>query len=264
MALICYLKVILFSFPVQVWFQNRRARTLKCKGTKKTLWQADSPPHDELPAPHAAARRASQALQRPPPAYPMQLKEETKPSCYYGQYPPAYPAPEKNSHYGSVFGLQQGRQLGSHSGPALKGLWSQPGGQTAPMPPLWCQSPLQTDKCGLNPGQAGLLYPASAEQMYLPHPASHSSTPDTPDSGFWDTRMESSPPTDGQYLHLEDSWSGMAPGDCRDPGQAAPLMQHAPLPELSLQDILGELDEEWLAGEEPGSQASADPVDFCQ
>lgn len=73
--------------------------------------------------------------------------------------------------------------------------------------------------------------------------------------------MENSPP-DGQYQHLDDSWSGMALGECREPGQPARLMQHAPLPELSLQDILGELDEEWLAGEETGSQAAEDRVDF--
>lgn len=73
--------------------------------------------------------------------------------------------------------------------------------------------------------------------------------------------MESSPP-DGQYQHLDDSWSGMALGDCREPGQAALLVQHAPLPELSLQDILGELDEEWLAGEETGSQTTEGKVDL--
>lgn len=245
-----------------MWFQNRRARTLKCKGAKKTLWQSDSPTHDDLPAPQGAARRAPQPLQRAPPAYPMQLKEETKSSCYYGQHPSSCSAPEKNSNYGSVYRLQQGRQLGSNSGPALKGVWSQPGGLATPMPPLWCQSPLQVDKCGLNPSQAGFLHPGSAEQIYLPHPPPHLCTPDTPDSGFWETRMENSPP-DGQYRHLDDSWSEMAPGDCREPGQAALLMKHAPLPELSLQDILCELDEEWLAGGGPGSHATEDRVDFC-
>lgn len=225
------------------------------------MWQPDSPAHDDLPSPHAAARRASQALQRPPPTYPVQIKEETKSSCYYGQYPSSYSSQDKNPHYGSMYGLQQGRQQGSNSGAAMKGMWLQPDGRATPMPPLWCQSPLQTDKCGLNSGQAGFLYPGSAEQMYLPQPASHSSTPDTPDSGFWDSRMESSPP-DGQYQHLDDSWSGMALRDGREPGQAELLMQHTPLPELSLQDILGELDEEWLAGGETGGQSTEDRVDF--
>lgn len=234
---------------------------MKCKGAKKTLWQSESPTHDELPAPHMAARRAPQPLQRTAPAYPVQLKEETKSSCYYGQHPSPYSAPEKSPQYGSMYGLQQGRQLGSSSGPALKGLWSQQGGPATPAPPLWCQSPLQVDKSGLNPSQAGFMHPGSAEQMYLPHPASQSSTPDTPDSGFWETRMENSPP-EGQYQHLDDSWSGVPPGDCREPGQGALLMKHAPLPELTLQDILYELDEEWMAGEEPASRAPADRVDF--
>lgn len=55
--------------------------------------------------------------------------------------------------------------------------------------------------------------------------------------------MESSPPAEGPYPQLEDSWSRGAPEDCRD------LVQLAPLPVLSLQEVLGELDEDWLEEE---------------
>lgn len=239
-------------FPVQVWFQNRRARTLKCKGAKKALWQADSPAHDDLPPPHVVANRGTQA--GPPPAYLTQVKEEIEEACFYAQCPPAYSTGEENAHYGSMFGPQGGR-----SSPPLRGLWSQSGGKTSPVVPLWCQSPSEMRNYSVNSRQAALMYPGSAEQqMYMPH----ASTPDTPDSGFWDVCMENSPPPEGQYLHLEDSWIGMPPGDCRESRHPAPV-QHAPLPQLSLQEILSELDEEWLGGEGLESQAKGHKMPFC-
>nr|XP_046258180.1 mix-type homeobox gene 1 [Scatophagus argus] len=227
---------------IQVWFQNRRARTLKCKGAKKALWQSDSPVHDPLPLPHAVASRAPQVSaghlppQGPPPAYQTHVKEEM--DCYYGQCSPA-----------NMCGLQQGRPLGSNSSPPLRGFWSQPGSQTSPVPPLWCRSPLEMRNYSSNSSQAPFMYPGSAEQqMYTNTSTSHSSTPDTPDSGYWDANLENSPPLDGQYSQMEDSWSTTALESCGEFEHPA-LAQHAPLPELSLQEILGELDEDWLGGE---------------
>lgn len=97
--------------------------------------------------------------------------------------------------------------------------------------------------------------------MYMPCSTSHSSTPDTPDSGYWDASLESSPSLEGQCSQMEDSWSGAALEGCGESTHPA-LVQHTPLPELSLQEILGELDEDWLGGERLDCHATADKMAF--
>lgn len=232
----------LFFSPVQVWFQNRRARTLKCKGAKKALWQSDSPVQDALP-PHGGMLQTGPVHlppQGPPLAYPTPVKEEMEEACYYG--PPAYST--IGDQYGSMYGLVQGRGPIS---PNMRDVWSQPGGHPSSTAPAWCQSPLEMRN--YTSSQMKFMYPGSAEQqLYMSCSTSHSSTPDTPDSGFWDATMDNSPPLLGQYSKLEDSWSGTGLEVRGEPGHQS-VGQHVPLPELSLQEILGELEEDWLGGE---------------
>ncbi|KAK5605198.1 hypothetical protein CRENBAI_021366 [Crenichthys baileyi] len=229
---------------IQVWFQNRRARTLKCKGAKKALWQSNSPHHDTFPSPPGVASNGSTISLRPqgpPPAYPAPVKQEMEEGTYYGQCPPAYSPSEVHGQYSSIFGLQQ--QLGRTSSPPMWGMWPQPGTQSSPVSPLWCKT-LEMMSFNSSSNQATVLYPE--QQMYTnSSSSSQSSTPNTPDSGYWDVSADNSPQVGGQ---LEKSWNGMPLEESNEPGHPK-AVQHVPLPVLSLQEILGELNEDWLGGE---------------
>lgn len=231
------------------------------------LWHTSSPAQDAHTPLHTVANRVQQAgsvslpPQGPPPAYHTQVKEEMEEVCFYGQCPPVYATHEEHGHYGSMYGLQQPRALGNSSSPTLRSSWSQPGSQTPPVPPQWCPSPLEVRNYNVSPSQAAshLYHGSTAQQQYMPRGAS---TPDTHDSGYWEGNVENSPPLGGHYSRPDNSWNGVALDGCRESGHLG-VVQHAPLPELSLQEILGELDEDWLGGEGPDSHSTEEKMALC-
>ncbi|CDQ68715.1 unnamed protein product [Oncorhynchus mykiss] len=255
---------------IQVWFQNRRARTLKCKGAKTFLCQSDSglhspggftPVQDPVSQPRTMGTGATQHCLAPlstppclPPAYPAQVKEEDY--FFYGRYFPPYPGAEETGHNTSQFGFRQAKVLGYSSSMHLKspghqmvqGAWPQAVDQATPVQSIWSPSPLEPFYNNPQEAYGG--------------PISQTQAPATPDSGCWEVGQENTPPMEGQGSRLDGSWS-MAMSTPEYPGQA-PL--HAPLPELpamSLQEILGELEGEWQEGDGLDSHPNGDKLVYC-
>ncbi|KAM9394587.1 uncharacterized protein ACWYII_033192 [Salvelinus alpinus] len=268
---------------IQVWFQNRRARTMKYKGAK-AAWQFDSgfhspggftPVQDTVSQHHTmgTGAGATQPGLAPlstspylPPAYPIQLKEELD-DLFYGCCPPAYTGVEETGHYNSLFEPKQARVLGYSASPPLNsprhqmipGTWPQAGDQMSPVQSMWSPFPLEVRKCSAGSSQA-FLYHSSAEQQPLysnPQeayggPITQTQAPATPDSGYWEVGQEITPTMEGQGSQLYGSWST----DMSTP-------EYPELPVLSLQDILSELDEECWDGNGLNSYPNEDDLVNC-
>uniref|UniRef100_A0A669DYD0 Homeobox domain-containing protein n=1 Tax=Oreochromis niloticus TaxID=8128 RepID=A0A669DYD0_ORENI len=136
-----------------------------------------------------------------------------------GQFPPAFNATGAYGQCGVSYGIQPGGSMGSNPSSNLWEYMPQPGCQNSTGVPAWHQPPMEMVSYNSSSSQAASMHPSSDIHELL-----QIFKADTPDSGYFNSSRESSP-------------TGYPP-----------VVQHSSLPVLSLQDIMWELNEEWLGG----------------
>ncbi|KAG7325081.1 hypothetical protein KOW79_011397 [Hemibagrus wyckioides] len=232
---------------IQVWFQNKRARTLKNRATRSSPQPeaTSSLPSPFLP-PHMVGVKESRQ-----PAFNVsqpQLREDGEQDCFFTDLSPQnFGLPPSGAHCSTPsIRPRQDRLMGTSLSP------SSFHSDLEVTPVGWGSMRVQTSpECLWSPPMQGTGNNSKDESqvfLYPPPPYPHgsvrsgflnslkSTSPDSADSAFWDMGLENTPPTP-----CSQSGSGL----WDESAQEQPL---APLPNLSsqcLEEVLGEMEPGW-------------------
>ncbi|KAL4613025.1 homeobox protein prophet of Pit-1-like [Arapaima gigas] len=227
---------------IQVWFQNRRARTLRNRGTQQASRSSETvaptspqvyfPPLTTFPrTPSPRCTGASGGAHLGFMQQQHTTTQEVEDSCFW---PVPYPSVTAESCYRQT--RLQGTSISQP--PASSG--NQLMANQGPSSTLWSPQPRGA-------ARQNLLYPPSTGTPLNYTTLSHSTSPASSDSGCWETALQDT---------MTDSWLFSSRETSRGPGnsllQKPPtnleVQPKAPLPSplpQSLEEILDELEPDW-------------------
>ncbi|XP_051968006.1 double homeobox protein 4-like protein 4 [Xyrauchen texanus] len=229
---------------IQVWFQNKRARTLKNRASQTSTHLDTTSP---LPSPFLPPHMSSVALsgqQRGIPEASFKIPQSQMPQTspqHYTFPPRVYSTPDIKPRQSRLMGTSSCSPTFPSDLQALADSWSS-GVSTQSSPESTWSPPVQSFRNSYKDKSHVFLYPpppypiGSAMVGCASDLESLPTSPASPDSAFWDMGQETFSPS-------------VPYSDCSSPWDRLAEEQHvAPLPVLSpqcLEDVLGEMEPAW-------------------
>ncbi|KAJ7984631.1 hypothetical protein DPEC_G00356770 [Dallia pectoralis] len=225
---------------IQVWFQNRRARTLRHRGHRYSPQPESAYPiHSQFQATEPFDMGIDEAPHYQPLSH---MQTEGEEDCFYNPFSCSAPfsrSPGDAGYSSPAFnaGVRQGRLQGTSSpGASPEGHWwniaqELTSGSWGESQAFRFPSPSGLQPHYADGGDQSIGASSTYEQFSI--------CPATPDSAYWE--IENSSPTDHGSLYNKVSEKYSSASGVFDP------MQEAPLPELSsecVEDIFGAMEKE--------------------